>query len=123
MDSRIHHMLHTIIGSVWCLELLLLLKGDTGRRWNPALLVSELRSNANIVDSALDRLERAGLVDRDSQGAAGYSPANAELDDLVRRIEEEYRLRPDSVRRAIVLGPDDKLRSFADAFILRKGRS
>jgi hypothetical protein len=116
-------MLQTTIASVWGLELLLLLRGQPARRWTAQDLVTELRSSRLIVDGSVDRLERGGLVSRDEAGAVAFSPANAELEALVEAIEQEYRLRPDYVRRAIVSGADNKLNSFANAFILRKPRS
>lgn len=116
-------MLQTTIASVWGLELLLLLRREPTRRWASDELVSELRSSRLIVDSSLDRLERGGLVDRDEAGTVSFSPANVQLEGLIEAIEGEYRLRPDYVRRSIVAGADNKLNSFANAFILRKPRS
>jgi hypothetical protein len=115
-------MLQTTIASVWALELLLLLREQATRRWAPGELVTELRSSRLVVDGSLDRLERGGLVDRDEAGTVCFSPVSTDLESLVEAIEQEYRLRPDYVRRSIVSGSENKLNSFANAFILRKPR-
>jgi DNA-binding HxlR family transcriptional regulator len=113
-------MLQTSIGSVWGLELLLLLRQEPMKRWTPEQLVDELRSSQLVIEKSLERLERGGLVDRDDQGAVSFTLASEDLEAVVDEIDQEYRLRPDFVRRLIVAGPDDKLNSFANAFILRK---
>ena len=123
LDRRVQDLLHTVIDSVWCLELLLLLRRHSPSSYSPGDLVTELRSSRVIVDSSLERLERGGLVARDGDGNASYAPANDDLHHLVQQLEDEYRLRPDFVRRAIVSAPDSKLKSFADAFVLRKPKS
>lgn len=123
LDRRVQELLHAVIASVWCLELLLLLRRSPSTPSSPADLVTELRSSRVIVDSSLERLERGGLVARDADGSVCYAPASDDLDGLVQQLEDEYRLRPDFVRRAIVSAPDTKLKSFADAFVLRKPRS
>lgn len=120
MNPRVRELLQTTIGSVWGLELLLLLRRASAKRWVPEELVVELRSSQLVIQKALERLERGGLVDRDGAGAVSFSVANEELASLVDEIDAEYRLRPDFVRRLIVARPDDKLNSFADAFIFRK---
>ena len=120
MNPRVRELLQTTIGSVWGLELLLLLRRESTRRWAPEELVDELRSSQLVIQKALERLERGGLVDRDETGAVSFTAASTELAALVDEIDAEYRLRPDFVRRLIVAGPDDKLNSFADAFIFRK---
>lgn len=120
MNPRVREMLQTSIGSVWGLELLLLLRQEPMKRWTPEQLVDELRSSQLVIEKSLERLERGGLVDRDDQGAVSFTLASEDLEAVVDEIDQEYRLRPDFVRRLIVAGPDDKLNSFANAFILRK---
>lgn len=120
MDPRLIDLLSGTIASVWGVEMLLLMRQDPQRNWTSAELVTELRSSDLVVDQSLERLERAGLVVRTENGSARFSPATDELTALVDLLDDEYRLRPSAVRKAIVSVPDNKLRSFTDAFLLRK---
>lgn len=120
VDPRLIDLLSGTIASVWGVEMLLLMRQQPQRNWTSAELVTELRSSELVVDQSLERLERAGLVAHTETGAARFAPATADLAALVDLLEEEYRLRPSAVRKAIVSTPDTKLRSFTDAFLLRK---
>ena len=53
MDRRVQELLHAVIASVWCLELLLLLRRSPSTPSSPADLVTELRSSRVIVCPAL----------------------------------------------------------------------
>lgn len=120
MDPRLLDLLSGTIASVWGVELLLRMRQEPQRNWTSDELVTELRSSELVVDQSLERLERAGLIVRSSRAEAKFSPATDELAALIDQLDDEYRLRPGSVRRAIVSPPDDKLRSFTDAFLLRR---
>ena len=120
MDSRLVDLLSGTIASVWGVEMLLLMRGEATRYWTPEELVSELRSSDLVVEQSMERLERAGLIVRDGAGAARFSPATTELTDLIDELDNEYRSKPGSIRRAIVSGPDSKLSAFTDAFLLRR---
>lgn len=113
-------MLHSSVSSVWSLELLLLLKRHAERVWQRGELVNELRASDTIVDQSLAQMERGGLVVRHADGSANFAPATPELMALVEMLEVEYRSKPATVRRAIVSARDDQLKSFIDAFIIRK---
>ena len=43
-----------------------------------------------------------------------------ELNTLVKELEAEYRVKPAAIRRLIIQTPAEKLRSFANAFNLKK---
>lgn len=120
MDPRLLDLLSDTIASVWAVELLLLLRQDASRHWQYDDLVGELRSSKLVVEQAVERLERGGLVVRNEAGSVSFGPASAELTLLVEELEKEYRSRPDLVRRTIVSGGDSKLRSFTNAFLFRK---
>lgn len=120
MDPRLLDLLSGTIASVWGVEILLLMRHDPSRAWKSEALVTELRSSELVVAQSLDRLERAGLIVRDEGGDARFSPATTDLKLLIDQLDEEYRLRPGLVRRAIVSSPGDKLAAFTDAFLLRR---
>jgi DNA-binding GntR family transcriptional regulator len=107
------------IGSVWALELLLLLKRDPNQAWNRESLVRELRSSPVVIDEALQQLQGAGLVTEDGAGAFRYHAASPELNAMAFELEKTYAAKPMTVIKAIVNARTDKLRVFSDAFKLK----
>ena len=61
-------------------------------------------------------LRAAGLLDEHLR----YKPAGEDLDALVRTLAQAYEQRPVTLIRLIYALRDSKIRSFADAFKLRK---
>jgi hypothetical protein len=109
------------VGTVWGLELLLLLRRDAARGWSPAELVGELRASAGLVSDNLRRLTLSGLVAPDGEQYR-FAPASAVLEDLCAQLEAAYRARPVSVVNMIAK-PATPLQSLADAFRFRGGDS
>ena len=118
-DEDVLRFVAANIRSVWALELLLALK-DQPRPWAPQELVATLRASELVVSKALDSLVAAGLVSTDGEDVI-YQPANRDLEVCIDRVEELYRSRPNSIRRAIVAAATSSATAFADAFKLRKG--
>jgi hypothetical protein len=104
------------IGSVWALELLLLLKREPQRSWTTEVLIREMRGSQVVIADALKMLQEAGLVAQDSAGAHRYQAASEHLDQLASELEKAYATKPMTVIKAIVAAPSDKLRIFSDAF-------
>jgi len=119
MNSDLSEMVEYCFGSVWALELLLLLYRDPKRHWPHEDLVRELRSSDVVVAGSIKRLVANGLIVVEDGGDVRYAPASEEQDELVRQLDEEYRTRPAAVRRMIVQGPAETLKSFSDAFKLK----
>jgi hypothetical protein len=120
MNSDLIEFVETSFGSVWSLELLLLLFRDPQRHWTYGELVHELRSSEVVVAQSVERLMAAGLAVAEADGAVRYGPASREQDGLVAQLDEEYRKTPAAIRRLILQNPVEKLRTFADAFKLKK---
>ena len=120
MRDDLVEMVETSFGSVWSLELLLVLYRDPRRTWTPRQLVDELRSSELVVAQSIDNLLAAGLALPEDGGAVRYGPASKHQDELVRELEAEYRVKPAAIRRLIIQNPAEKLRSFANAFNLKK---
>jgi DNA-binding IclR family transcriptional regulator len=117
-DEELLSFIASSFRSVWALELILLLKSER-RSWTHAELVAALRASELVVNNALDDLVAAGMVAVDSEGAA-YRPANDQISESVDRVEQLYRTRPNTVRRAIIAASSSSAAAFADAFKLRK---
>ena len=79
----------------------------------------ELRASSSVVKDGLITLQTAGLAMADESGAWRYAPASPAFDRLTSDLEILYRERPTIVTQAL-FGRADRLRSFADAFRLRK---
>jgi hypothetical protein len=89
------------IGSVWAVELLLLLKREPDRAWGPESLVRELRSSPIVINEALERLRTAGLIIRESVGLYRYGAASPQLNCMASQLEEVYATKPTTVIKAI----------------------
>ena len=105
------------IKSVWALELLLLLRSDPGRHWQPAALVRELRASTSLVQDNLSLFERGGLAVQEDSGWR-FAPASAHLADLAGRLAEAYRERP--MATIALISRTSPVQSLADAFKLKK---
>jgi hypothetical protein len=104
-------------------ELLLLLARHPGREWQVAELVQALRPTVMSEAAARKQLglfESRGLISRAQTDTCRYSPASAELGGLVRALTKAFNERPVTLVRLIYSLKDEKIRSFADAFKLKK---
>jgi hypothetical protein len=115
IDDEVAAFIRGSVRSVWALELLLFLRRRRSDRWDEETLVRELRASRTLVRQGLSAFEAAGLL-RSEDGFWKYSPASQALDDLCEALEREYRERPVAVVNAIAASPDEKLKTFADAF-------
>jgi len=106
------------INSLCALELLLLLRRERPRRYTLDQVVRELRSSQLAVTQALDRLQRSELIEDSGEGAYRYQQGSAQLDVICERLESLYARKPVKIVNAILGAPDEKLRTFADAFRL-----
>lgn len=103
--------------SIWALELLLILKRETGPCSTDELVVT-MRASRSVVDKALESLAAAGLVEIDGSYAS-YMPHTPDDATLVDETERVYGSRPDRVRRLIVASSYKGLAAFSDAFRLK----
>jgi DNA-binding HxlR family transcriptional regulator len=117
-EEDIYAFARQAVGSVWALELLLLLQRSKGRAWRSDELLRELRSSQTIVEEGLTRLRQAGLV-AETDGAYTYWPASPQIEQLADGLQRIYASKPISVVKAIMAAPSDKLRIFSDAFRLK----
>jgi hypothetical protein len=92
------------LGSLYALELLLLIKQNRDRAWQPGELVRELRSSPTAVAEALRRLVQAGLVVEKPPGRYAFAPESPERERVAAEIERVYTSKPISSLEAIVAG-------------------
>jgi DNA-binding IclR family transcriptional regulator len=115
IDADVATFIRGSVRSVWALELLLFLRQRRSQRWTEEALVRELRASRTLVQQGLATFESAGLLSQ-NESSWTYSPASSALDALCETLEREYRERPVAIVNAIAESPDEKLKTFADAF-------
>jgi hypothetical protein len=113
--------LQSTIPAVEAAELLFVYVHQPERAWT---LPEALRAlGPGITEAQAGRYLEAmqGLLLAPGEGGAlRYQPATVELDDFARRLERLYRERPVTLIRVIYGLRDSGIRSFADAFRLRR---
>lgn len=120
LDADLLSFIRGSIRSTWALELLLHMRQDAAREFEPEELVLALRGTHSLVNGFLDQLLKAGLVLRTDAGRWRYAPAAPALESLCEALERAYAERPVAVINAIAASPNDRLQSFADAFRFTK---
>jgi predicted ArsR family transcriptional regulator len=116
------------ISSVLQLEILLLLHGQPGRRWSAQDVAGELRIDVTWAEGQLHELCGGGLLACHAGGAGAgaaaavyqYGPAAEERRRAVDDLARVYAERRVTVVSMIFSKPTEKIRTFADAFRLRK---
>jgi hypothetical protein len=112
------------VDSVLQLELLLLLAvpAHAAREWSAADLAHELRIDPAWVEGQLKAMGAQGLLDASTgpPPTYRYHPRTAELGQAVSDLAQAYADRRVTVIGLIFAKPTDKLRTFADAFRIRK---
>lgn len=122
-DEDVLRFIAASFPSVWALEVLLALKRER-RPWTQGELVTSLRASELVVRNAIDALIAGGMASIERQGedeGVAYLPVSGELDEVVQRVEQLYRTRPNRVRRVIVSAASPAATAFADAFKIRRG--
>ena len=109
------------VDSVAQLEVLLLLHARPDRGWTARDVAAELRIDPNWAERQLAELPRRALAAASGESYR-YAPATAELADAVAGLAKAYAERRVTVINLIFSRPADTLRSFADAFRLRKDK-
>jgi hypothetical protein len=111
------------IPNVEAAEVLLLLARDRRATLQLERIVEGLRSTAldpGAVKRYLARFQERSLVVQLKDGAYQFDPASPALDEVVRALAKAYNERPVTLVRLIYSLKDEKIRSFSDAFRLKK---
>jgi hypothetical protein len=107
------------IHSVEQLEILLWMRQTPGEH-TAQLVADQLRTTLHSAEERLVDLCGRGLLVAGEGDHYRYEPATAELDATINTLDESYRQAPFAVINIIFSKPVDKIRTFADAFRLRK---
>jgi hypothetical protein len=111
------------IDSIEQLETLRILDEDRGREWRADEIASQVQTTPELAHAHLAALQGRGVltcVQREGGVYCRYGPHSAELEGQLQRLLELYRQRPVTMIRMVYALPPSPLRTFSDAFRLRK---
>lgn len=109
------------IESLAQLEALLLMKREPQRSWSAVELARQLYLSEEMCGAMLEELARRQFVVRNSDDQSfRYACPDARADELLARLAELYVERRVAVISEIYSNPVSKVKTFADAFRLRK---
>jgi hypothetical protein len=118
-DSEITTFVQSVFGSIWSLELLLMLRQRPDHGWTRDEIIAALRGSDLVLARSTSDLGAARLIENDDE-IFRYAPATAKLAATVDQLAALYASRPAVVRRLIVGGGEDSVTRFADAFRFRR---
>ena len=124
IPEDIRRFVLTSIASVPHLEALLLLRAESGARWDVALVAQRLYISEKLAANLLRDLCESGMTAGAEEGAEHwtyrYAPASPALHALIDRLAELYSSHLLDITRLIHARLDRKAHQFADAFKWRK---
>jgi hypothetical protein len=121
--EQLRSLIQETIPTLDAAELLLFLADNAARRYPVPAMLETLRPTALTEPAAhryLQQFEIRGLVVRRENDEFQYAPATPELAAAVASLTRVYNERPVTLVRVIYSPRDEKIRSFADAFRLKK---
>ncbi len=121
--SDIKQFIADYIDTIAQLELLLLLRSEPAKAWTAEEAGSALYAASDVIALQMADLQSKRLLEAGGkENTFVYRPANGELARLVDGLANLYKDRRVAVVTAVYTKPVDKIRSFADAFRLRKDK-
>jgi hypothetical protein len=108
------------IDSIDRLEILLFLRQRASQSWSAAEVAKELRIGLAAAADQLARLAKDDLLTLGPRYR--YAPLTPALAQAVDALERAYHERRVSIITLIFSKPNEKIRTFADAFKLRKDK-
>jgi hypothetical protein len=127
VSAEVTHFLADHIESVLELELLLALRADAARTWTAADLATQLRIDAAFAAAQLEKFYDRHLLSAEKgtdrpDPAYRYAPASSELDAAVAAVASAYASHRVTIIGLIFSKPTSNLKTFADAFRIRKDK-
>jgi len=130
LPEEVQRLLRDHIESFEQLELLLLLRAGLDHPWTVEALSARLRIPASLVLLALDELQTAGFVTARALGAEKqytYVAQGSHVEATLERLARAYHEHPIPILKQMSANAIQRvrtaaLRTFSDAFILRKDK-
>jgi len=115
--------LQTCVPAVHTAELILLLRSRPQEWWDPADVLQRMRA-AGLAEPEgaryVELLQARGLLATGPDKRIQFRPADARIADQVEKLAQAYTERPVTLFRVIYALRDTRVRSFAEAFRLRR---
>jgi hypothetical protein len=110
------------ITSVEQVTVLAALAADPKRQWTVAELARELRSTEPSIQSRIDDLSSAGILNLPlgQSKAIKYLPSSDKCDQSIQKLLDAFKAYPNRVIDLIYSKPASKLKAFSNAFRFRK---
>jgi hypothetical protein len=109
------------IESVQQLEILLLLRAASDKEWSPEEVARALVTEVESSEDWLERMTRARLITSNGDSYR-YAPATAEMEGAIDGLAESYAKYRVAVIALIFSKPSERVRTFSDAFRIRRGK-
>jgi predicted transcriptional regulator len=130
LTPDVQMLLHAHIESYEQLEMLLLMRGNTATPWTQDALSERLHMALSLVQAALEGLKSAGFVEGRVDGGAkhySYLGQSEGMEATLSRLAAAYRENPIPIVKVMSANSLERLRTaalrtFADAFVLRKDK-
>ncbi|MCY1017275.1 hypothetical protein [Pyxidicoccus sp. MSG2] len=124
LPPRVQRFITTHIDSLEKLEVLLLLRARADREWTASEVSLELRITESSATARLVDLAARGLLVGNGANppAWRFSPTDSEDVQAVTELAAVYGAKRVSVITFIFTRPLDKVRGFAEAFVLKKDK-
>lgn len=121
LSENLLRFLDDYVDSVEQVRVLLLLHSSPQKTWEVAELTKILDSADPSITKRLDDLYARRVLRKPAGPALGhqYVPFSDEIDNCIKELATQNRLKPYSVIEAIYSRPQKSLKAFADAFKLR----
>ena len=107
------------VDSVELLEVLLFVRANALRDWSAGEVAAELRLAEDSAAVRLSTMAAAGLLE-ESGSRFRFAPKSSQLERAAADLARIYPERRFSIIEIIFSKPNDKIRSFADAFRIRR---
>jgi hypothetical protein len=122
IPEEVRRLVAERISTAEMLEIVLLLAGSPERAWTADEISRQVFTVPAAAIASLEGLVERGLAASDSASnpAYRYTPATEELRRQVAALAEAYRASRVAVIQLVFARPADPLRSFANAFRMRR---
>jgi len=130
LPEDVQRLLRDHIESYEQFELLLLLRTETDHPWTAEALSTRLRIPTSLASLALSELQTAGFVESRACGAEKqftFVAQSSRVEETLSRLVQAYREHPIPILKQMSANAIERvrtaaLRTFADAFVLRKDK-
>lgn len=120
IPKSVERLIAQHIHSVEQLEVLLLLRRTADRDWSAGEVARELSTSPGSAATRLEDLAARGWLVASPDGRYAYDGSDGERDGAVGELAKTYATRRVTVISMIFSKPSENIRTFADAFKLRR---